>query len=128
MLLLKATEANWNRLSPGSWEKTKWKINDNGAYSISLNFTNGIQSASYTGRLTLETLEKLKSVLAVPWNTEDKAETDGNPWEFKVYRYGAVSKYRDLSYIRGVEALEAIVALLPRDYDEEMVEDELEIE
>ena len=130
MLLLKITEANWNRLSPGSWEKTKWKINSNGAYSIAISFYGdrpGDQPTAFSGRISAERLEKLKTALKAPWSDEP-GQTDGNPWEFKAYKNGTVDKYRELGYIRGIDALETIVELLPRDYDVDMVDEELVID
>jgi len=129
MLLLKASEVNWERLSPGSWEKTKWKINDTGAYSFTVSFHPGgpnLPSSTVTGRLSPEELQRLRAALAEDW-PDQAGEADGNPWEFKMYNASGVVKHRDLGYIGGLEIFCRIASALPSDDTEEVTMEDLEI-
>ena len=119
MLLLKAEEHNWGLVGPGSWEKTKWKVEDTGWYQYSKSYRSGDDGIAEIPRLTVEgqlpsgQMEILRDLLNQNWTPEKAAETSHDTaWEFKMYENDTVIKHRLLDYIDGVEPFEAMAALL----------------
>ncbi len=119
MILLKATERNWELIVPGDWDKRSWKINEDGWYqykesyrSMSAGVMPEIPDLIEEGILSEDRLKKLKAVVAQHWPDNEVEAWDGVAWEFKLYENGQVSKHRKLGYISDIEPYESIVAVL----------------
>ena len=116
MIILKATEVIWNLISPGDWEKRKWKVEDTGWYSYITTYRANddlfdVEPVTVEGSLQVPQMDKLKKLLTVEW-AEETGENDGTAWEFKAYENGECVKHRDTSPVAGVEPFEDIVSIL----------------
>ena len=119
MILLKATECNWDLLGPGSWNKRSWKINEDGWYQykesyVSVRSVNmpDIPDAVEEGVFSVEQMKRLKAALAQDWPGTKLDGCDGAAWEFKLYADGIISKHRELGYIGDIEPYKSIEAVL----------------
>lgn len=118
MLILKATERNWGLIGPGDYEKKRWKIDENGWYQQTTSFRSGspdlpeIPEVTTEGQLDAVQFQKLKEYMDSEWSDETTNADDGEAWEFKMYKDGAVVKHRKPGYIYGIAPYQGMADLL----------------
>ena len=123
-MILKVTAENWGLSGPGDWERSTWKINRDGTYTLKkryrpLDGDPDTPEMVTEGALDAEQMEILKECIDEYWSNENADACDGTAWEFKLYENGTVIRHRDMGYIYGIEPFESIAALLDEDDVEE---------
>ena len=123
-MILKVIAENWGLSGPGDWERSTWKINRDGTYTMKKRYRpldgDSEDSEKVTeGALDAEQMEILKECIDEFWSNEKADACDGTGWEFKLYESGTVIRHREMGYIDGVEPFESIAALLDGNDEEE---------